>query len=334
MGAAVFGGEANLFLNYYNDRPLKMKDHFYFWRNVNNDRKLIRQVILGKILPNPASTIYDGVVGIQINNTPTTYRRTFGSYTLSDKTEPNWTVELYVNNVLVNYTKADASGFFTFEVPMVYGNSVVKLRYYGPWGEEKTSEQNLSIPFNFLPQKQFEYTISAGVVEDYTKSKFTRAQFNYGLTKRITIGGGVEYLSSLKQDKMPFLTLSSRIGSNLFLNGEYVHGVKSRALASYRFPSNLRIELNYLRYDKDQQVIRINFLDEKKLVVSKSMSKAKYSAFTRFTLNQFSVAHSPKNQNLLLLNGYSTVVSGISSNLTSYVIFRETASPWLIPIFL
>ena len=60
-------------------------------------------------------------------------------------------MELYVNNVLVDYVKADASGFFTFEVPLVYGNSLVKLRYYGPWGEEHSREQTISIPFNFLP---------------------------------------------------------------------------------------------------------------------------------------------------------------------------------------
>src|SRR5665811_2592471 len=97
---------------------------------------------------------------------PTTFRRSFGSYTLTDKTEPGWIVELYVNNVLVDYVKADASGFFTFEVPIVYGNTQVKLRYYGPWGEERTREQNIIIPYNFLPHKEFEYTVSAGVVED------------------------------------------------------------------------------------------------------------------------------------------------------------------------
>ena len=55
-------------------------------------------------------------------------------------------VELYVNNVLVDYVKADASGFFTLQVPLVYGNSFIKLKFYGPWGEERYKEQTLTIP--------------------------------------------------------------------------------------------------------------------------------------------------------------------------------------------
>ena len=32
-----------------------------------------------------------------------------------------------MNNVLISYVKADASGFYTFQVPLVYGNSDVKF---------------------------------------------------------------------------------------------------------------------------------------------------------------------------------------------------------------
>jgi hypothetical protein len=328
IGAKVLGGETDIFLNYYNDRPLKLKDQYYFWRYINNDHKAVRQVTLGKILANPSSTIYDGVTGIQVNNTPTTFRRSFGTYTLTDRTEPGWTVELYVNNVLVNFTKADASGFFSFEVPMVYGNSVVKLRFYGPWGEEKVHEQNLSIPFNFLPARQLEYSVNAGIVEDGLKSKFSRARFNYGLSSRITIGGGMEYLSSVSKRIMPFVDASVRITNNMFFNGEYIHKVRAKALLSYRFPSNLRIELNYLHFDKDQQAIKINYLDEKRMVVSKSFRGAKFSGFSRLTLNQFTLSNLSKKSKYtsgeLLM---SAVAFGISSNLTSYLIMKDEGVP-------
>ena len=85
-------------------------------------------------------------------------------------------MELYVNNVLVDYVKANASGFFSFEVPLVYGNSDIKLRFYGPWGEERTKIQRITIPFNFLPPKEFEYTVSSGTVEDGSNNLF-HAQF-------------------------------------------------------------------------------------------------------------------------------------------------------------
>jgi len=155
LGTVIAGGEANIRLNYNNNTPFKEKQQQYLWRFVNNDHPLLRQVMAGKISSQVTSSIFNPIVGVQFTNTPTTYRRSFGTYTLSDITEPNWVVELYVNNVLVDYMKADASGFYKFEVPLVYGNSAVKLKFYGPWGEERVQEQNISIPFNFLPLKSW-----------------------------------------------------------------------------------------------------------------------------------------------------------------------------------
>lgn len=64
-----------------------------------------------------------------------------GEYPISDYTEPGWTVELYVNNVIVDYQTADASGFYSFDVPLVYGTSEVMLKFYGHYGEERVEEQ-------------------------------------------------------------------------------------------------------------------------------------------------------------------------------------------------
>ncbi|MGB8357324.1 MAG: hypothetical protein WCD55_01790, partial [Bacteroidales bacterium] len=147
LGAVIAGGEATASLNYYSGSPFSEKQQDYLWRHVNNDREFLRQIMAGKIATHATSSIYNPVIGIQLTSAPTTFRRSFGSYTLTDKTEPGWIVELYVNSILVDYVKADASGFFTFEVPIVYGNTQVKLRFYGPWGEERTREQNISIPY-------------------------------------------------------------------------------------------------------------------------------------------------------------------------------------------
>ena len=129
LGAVIAGGKATASLYYHSRQPFSEKQQYYLWRHVNNDRELLRQIIAGKIVSNPTASIYDPVVGIQLTNTPTTFRRSFGSYTLTDRTEPGWTVELYVNNVLVDYKEADGSGFFSFDVPLVYGNTQVSLSF-------------------------------------------------------------------------------------------------------------------------------------------------------------------------------------------------------------
>lgn len=287
IGSVVAGGEMNVTLNYFSNMPVTHRQQYYQWRYANNEHRALRQVMLGKIAPQSTSSIFDPVVGVQLTNSPTSFRRSFGSYNLSDMTQPGWVVELYVNNVLVDYTQADASGFYSFNVPLVYGNSVVKLRFYSPWGEERTRVENISIPFNFIPKNELEYTVSAGMVEDGQQSRYARASAGYGLTRSLTVGGGMEYLSSVASgNKMPFLNASLRISSGLLLSGEYTHGVRSRGILSYRLPSNLQFELNYTRYARDQRAIIFNYLEERKASLILPFRVKDIGLMSRLTLNQ------------------------------------------------
>ncbi len=326
LGSMIAGGEATASINYNSMHPFTEKQQYYLWRYVNNDFKPMRQVMAGKIATHAISSIYNPVVGVQFTNTPTTYRRSFGSYTLSDKTEPGWIVELYVNNVLVDYVKADASGFFTFEVPLVYGNSMVKLRFFGPWGEERTREQNINIPFNFLPKKTMEYTVSAGIVEDSLKSRFSRASVNYGVTRSLTVGGGVEYLSSVTSaPAMPYLNASLRITNNLLLSGEYTYGVRAKGTLTYRLPSNLQFDLNYAWYEKDQKAINYNYREERKAVVSMPLRIGKFSSYQRLTLYQIVLPASKYTTGEWMFSGS---IFGVNTNLTTYALFIDKEKPY------
>ena len=334
IGAIIAGGEVDLSLNYSSEQKIDLRQQYYQWRYVNNNHSALRQVIAGKLFAQSTSSIYAPVTGIQLTNTPTTYRRSYGTYTLSNTAEPGWVVELYLNNVMVNYTKADASGFYSFEVPMVYGNSVVKLRFYGPWGEERTSEKYMSIPFNFIPFHQFEYNLAAGIVDDDKKSLYSRATFNYGLSRHITIGGGMEFLSSVESGKyMPFVNASFRLGTHLLVSGEHTRGVRSQGILSVRLPSNLQAELSYVKYNKDQTAIKVNYLDERKLAISMPFRAKKFTAFSRFSLSQFTA---PYNKLIFATRAMkytsaelliSAVVAGVSANLTTYAVINNPDYP-------
>jgi len=335
LGAIVAGGEVNLSLNYNSDEKINLRQQYYQWRFVNNNNSSLRQVTAGKIFAQPVSSVFRPVIGVQFTNTPTTYRRSFGTYTLSNTTEPEWMVELYVNNVLLNYTKADASGFYTFEVPMVYGNSVIKLRFYGPWGEERTSEKYISIPFNFIPLHEFEYNITSGFVDDEQKALYTKVNFNYGLSRRVTIGGGMEYLSSVLSGKyMPFINASARLSPRMLISAEHVYGVRSKALFNYRLPSNLQVDISYTRYNKGQTAVLFNYLEEKRFTVSMPLKGRRFTAFSRFTLNRFTLPGNPvtipKFENRKYTSAeflLSAVVSGVSSNLTTYAVLSNAGNP-------
>lgn len=325
LGSVIAGGEATASLTLYTQTAFSEKQQYYMWRHVNNDRTWLRQIMAGKINTQATASIYNPVVGVQLTNRPTTFRRSFGTYTLTDRTEPGWTVELYVNNVLVDYVKADASGFFTFEVPLVYGNTLVKLKFYGPWGEERTREQNISIPYNFLPQREFEYTVSAGFVEDSVWSRFSRTTVRYGATKSLTLGGGFEYLSSVTDGPiMPFVDASLRVTSNLLFSGEYTHGVRSKGTLTYRLPSNIQLDLIYTRYDKDQKAISYNYLEERKASVSLPLRIKRMAAYSRLSYYQIIFPGAQYTTAEWLLAGS---FSRVSANLTTYGIFSDYFDP-------
>lgn len=339
LGGMLAGGETIVSLNYNNYakrqiaseqnpvRPFAERQQFYRWRYVNNENPVVRQVIAGKLQAQSISSIFDPVVGVQITNTPTTCRRSFGSYTLTNYTEPGWTVELYINNELVNYTKADASGMFTFQVPLVYGNSTIRLRYYGPWGEERSREERVNIPFSFLPKHEFEYTASAGIVQDPSNSKFGRAVFNYGATRNLSVGGGVEYLSSVTSGTtMPFVNASLRLTQGLLFSGDYVYGVRGRGTMSYRRPDNLQVDLCYTRYKQGQTALIYNYLEERKIVISKPFAGRHISLFSRLTLNQILLPGSDYATAEWLVSG---AARGINANITTYSIFMDQASPYI-----
>ena len=325
LGAMVAGGEATTSIYYNTNSAFNWKYQQYLWRYVNNDFAPLRQISAGKIATNSISSLFNPVIGVQLTNTPTTYRRSFGTYTLADHTDPGWIVELYVNNVLVDYVKADASGFFTFEVPLVYGNSIVNLKFIGPWGEEKTREQNINIPFTFLPVKTFEYTVNAGIVQDTSNSKFSRVSLNYGLFRRMTIGGGIEYLSSVSSGPaMPYVNASMSITNNLLLSSEYTYGVRSKSTLTYRLPSSMQFNIDYTWYNKNQTAIRYNYREERKATFSLPLHIGKFSTYQRFSYNQIVLPTSKYTTGEWLFSGS---VLNINTNLTTYALFITQSNP-------
>lgn len=343
LGATVAGGDLMASINYNNFaqqqimpahpdsmniiRPFDKRQQYVRLRFVNNERKWMRQVIFGNLFVPTISSVFSPVVGAQVTNTPTTLRRSFGTYTLSNFTTPLWTVELYINNELVDYKQADASGFYTFQVPLVYGNSQIRLRFYGPWGEERFQEENLSIPFNFLPKHEFEYTASAGLVLDSINSKLAKVQANYGLTSGITLGGGLEYLSSIPDHPMlPFVNTSIRITPTLLFSGEYTHGVRAVGILNYRSRNNLQLEADYTKFDKDQKAIIYNWLEDRKVVISKPFMGRNFTLFNRFTAEQIILpASSYYTTAEYLLSGS---IHNIGTNFSTYGIWIKDEAPF------
>jgi len=287
LGALVAGGEFTAKLNYNTTQSLLPRNQFYQWRYVNNENNFLRQLTVGKLGIQSISSIYRPVIGIQLSNSPTYLKNSFGTYLLSDYTKPNWTVEVYINNVLVDYTQADSSGFFSFNIPLVYGNTSVSLKYYGPWGEEEVTTKRLNIPYNFLPARKLEYNIDAGVIEDSEKNIFAQAQLNYGLSPNITLEAGLELNTTVEKTPIiPFARTSLRLPYNIIVSSEYLHHVGYKGNLSYRSFSNFQLELNYVKYRQEQEAVLFNYNEERRVVLSKQLHFGKFSGFSRMVWRQ------------------------------------------------
>jgi hypothetical protein len=326
-GAELLGGETNLQLYYSSLGKFGSRNINYYWRWVDNEKKAVRQVRAGRIAPSSISSIYDPVSGISVTNASTKYRRSFGEYTIADHTEPGWTVELYVNNVIVDYQTADATGFYSFDVPLVYGSSEVMLKFYGPYGEERIQRQYINIPFNFLPKGEWEYNVKAGSVLDDEKSHFAKAEAKYGVNRHLTVGGGMEYLSSIADGKeIPFLNASVAPFGNLLLSAEYAKGVRTNVLASYRLRSGLSFELDYTRYERDQKAIRVSYLEEREAKLSVPIRLPKFTAFSRFSFRQnVYKAFTYNTANLT----FSSYIKRVNANISAYANWMNGESPYV-----
>ncbi|MBC7866294.1 MAG: hypothetical protein H7X88_02060 [Gloeobacteraceae cyanobacterium ES-bin-316] len=305
FGTELLFGEANISYDSYNQPKFDSRQLNYLWRWVDNDKKVIRQAQAGRISTNTFSFINAPINGVLIRNTPTTLRKATGHYFISEKTEPNWDVELYINNVLVDYTKADPSGFFNFKVPIVYGYTTLTLKFYGLAGEERIVERTTNNAFTLLPAKEFEYSLSGGLLQDSLNSSMGRAELNYGVNRTLTLGGGLEYLSSIPgANKIPFAKMSLQPFSKLLITAEYAHSVKTRAFLNYSFRKNSFLEIDYALFKEGQMATPFNAIKELKAKLSMPLRFKSLGGYTNLQFARFVYANTDYTQASVVLSGY------------------------------
>ena len=328
LGAELFYGEADVTINYYTHYQFNNRNLFYLWRWVDNDKSIIKQAQLGKISTQTIAFIDAPIVGASIRNTPTTLRKAPGYYTIADHTGPNWNVELYINNVLVDFTKTDASGAYQFKVPIVYGYTTVKLKFYGPMGEERDLEKTMNVPSTMMPAGEFEYGLSGGVLQDTISSRFGRAEFNWGIARTLTFGGGLEYLSSITNSPyIPFATLTFQPFSKMTLIGEYDHGVKTRGVMDFYFRKDALLEFDYAKFVDGQQATLFNAPEERKVKLSVPFAVKNAIGFIRLDYTQLVYTAFSYNQGNLMLSACYRQFSANASNQFNWI---GTLQPYMV----
>ena len=328
VGTELLFGEADLAVYYYTQYKFDNRNINYLWRWVDNDKSAIRQAQVGKISNQSIAFLDAPIVGAAVRNTPTTIRKASGYYMINEQTEPNWNVELYVNNVLVDYTKSDASGLYQFKVPIVYGYTTLKLKFYGPLGEERTDERTMNVPYTVMPAGEFEYGLSGGVLQDTLSSRFGRAEFNYGVSRILTVGGGLEYLSSIANAPyIPFATATIQPFSKMTINGEYAHGVKARGVLDYYLRKDIFLEIDYARFVEGQRATLSNAPEERKAKLTLPIKYKQFMGFARLDYTQLVYKTFKYNYSNIIISSY---YKQFSANLATVVNWNDRLSPNII----
>jgi hypothetical protein len=157
--------------------------------------------------------------GIQISNESSKMPTVFNDIVIEGNTEPGWQIELYSNNQLTSFIRADNAGYYNFKLPLRYGNTNIDLKIYGPKGECITKSEIISVPSEFLSPGTVKYIVNAG--KGSADSVFTgNGRISFGLTKWLTNSTMVEK-SEFNNGFKIVNNISLRPFSSIVLNALY-----------------------------------------------------------------------------------------------------------------
>lgn len=243
LGGELMGGDLSARLNRTMGDSVGWRDIDWQWRFADPGEGFLTQTIYGRGITPPIPVAYGLIDGFFMTNSPVRQRRSFGSYLVSGQTEPGWTVDVYVNRELVTFTIADAAGHYQVSVPLTYGSTNITLKFLGPWGEERTEEQLIRVPYTFLPQGNIEYAVSGGLSREESPRWLAQGVAQIGILPDLTVGFGTQYLTRWPEKLLlPYGTLSLRVNDEILAGVEYAAGYRLAARASHVSASGRSVE--------------------------------------------------------------------------------------------
>ncbi len=249
-GGELLGGNAQIVTSgsYFNNKIYTSETN-YLWSYDLEKNDYMSKISLGDFS-------FDGLIpstsrGIQVTNEPLEPRRVYASYQIIDKAPPNYTIELYINDRLIDYTKSDASGNFKFKLPLSYGTTLIQLKYYGPDGEYYTDKKIYQIPFTLLPPKELNYKLSVGKYAKTSKNT-ANAHAEYGITDWLTEQAGFDFIEDpLSRKGIFYNSLTSRFSDNYLLNILTAPNAYYTLSANALYYSQASFSMAFTNYEKN-----------------------------------------------------------------------------------
>lgn len=205
--------------------------------------------------------------GAQISSFPLEQARDFDSINLVGELPLGWEVELYRNEILLDFRGSRADGRYEFdEVPLLFGLNVLTMKFFGPQGQYREETRRVlvgqgqaapgELNYRLAVTQQDEYLIP---VQDDTASTANSglqgevraiAEAEYGLNKHLSVAGGASSIA-LPDGRHNYGKLGMRFGwRNLYsrfdIIGDSMGGGAARAGAQLSMPLNLSLLLEHI----------------------------------------------------------------------------------------
>jgi hypothetical protein len=254
------------------------------WRYVIDKSRYVSNIIAGYMYTN--GLFPRSFKGIQASNEPVQVRTMFQSYVIEQKTYPQWTVELYLDEKLIGVTKADGLGNYRFVIPLTYGTTNYSLRIYGPTGEIIEDRQRIQIPFSFIPVGEINYIVSGGTLRG-NNDQFVQASVITGLTSWLTARAGMEFIDdTLSAKPIGSLSLSSWLKKNYIFTIDAAPGALYRADLSAVYASQVSADISVTKHEKNEYYNPSHIMTEAQTTLSLPLMLASLPITYRLQANR------------------------------------------------
>ena len=306
FGTELFGGDAELFHSQssleksFNYNQLEARWQYAFINNRN-----ISSITLG-------NNYADGIQsyeyrGIKLSNKPLEDRKIFGKHKIEDFIEPNWTVEIYKNNQLIDIAKSDDEGKFSFYLPFAYGTTLIELHLFGPNGEFKIIRKMYQIPINQVPKGSLDYSLNLGALVS-NNEKIFQGKASYGISDWLTTSLASDvFIDDIFNSSIYNIT-SARIFDGNIIDLKIAPNALAGININSLFPNLASINIGAVIYDKNAKLNpgkiqneinaslfyplylgdnALSFLVRGRKLEYKNSSRLDFSARTYLTFNNF-----------------------------------------------
>jgi hypothetical protein len=147
-----------------------------------------RELVGGHLYADSLPLVYHSriVLGGMVSNFPLGRANEPRGHTFRGPLPPGWTVELYRQDVLLDFRRADSTGLYLFEdVSLNTGMNTFTLVFYGPYGERREETYSFNLADSIPEPGTFHYRIVGG--QDEMDGPLATVVGEYGVHQNVSL---------------------------------------------------------------------------------------------------------------------------------------------------